>query len=42
MKLLEHGIKMVEKVLEWKVCDIMTIKEMLLSFMHRKAAIDVS
>ena len=40
MKLLEHGMKVVERVLEKRLCRIMTVNEMQFGFMPERGTID--
>ena len=40
VKLLEHGMKVVERVLEKKLCRIVTVDEMQFGFMPEGGAVD--
>ena len=40
MKLLEHGMKVVERVLEKRLCVIVSVDEMQFGFMPERGTID--
>ena len=40
MKLLEHGIKVVDMVLEKRLCSIVSVDEMQFCFMSERGTID--